>query len=482
MNDQNNTPQGENTNANSYSSSSNNGDNSVNNNANNGQPYPPNYYAPRDNDNYAKYYNPNMPGGHYDNNQNYYGEQWQKNQHSQDYNWNFNNMYNNAAQPKKKNKGLRIFGAIAATIVMVVVIGFAGVGIYNVVVGNIGFNNDKADIELPYDEEEREKPSVNIVNKPEDNSNYVDTGLSNIEIFKKVSPSVVGIVSNITQGPQQGTSEGSGIIMSADGYIITNAHVVDGASHVEVVLYNNDFATADIIGVDKQTDLAVVKIEAEDLPFATFGNSDELLVGERVVAIGNPGGMQFALSQSVGYVSGLNRTLANGEAGYALDCIQTDAAINPGNSGGPLINAFGQVIGINSSKINAQEFEGMGFAIPINDAMPIINDLIENGRVTGRAMLGISVSEMDPFMAILQNLPMGIIVRGFSEGNDLEAQGVKINDIITHIEDKPIYSLASSASILKDYKPGDTVKITVYRKGINGKSQYINFNVKLAAS
>ncbi len=481
MNEQNNNPNGD-----INSTESTNTKYTANNN--NTQSYPPNYYAPKQET--PNYYNPNMPNSPtYQNpSQSYYGSDWHKNQHHTNYNWNFENMYNNNAAPKKKNKGLKVFGIIAVSVAMVVILAFAGVGVYNVIDNNYISDRKEAENQtLTENKEETQKPSLNIINRPETSGEYIETGLSNSEIFKKVSPSVVGILANIGNGQKQGMSEGSGIIMSKDGYIITNAHVVERATSIEVVLSNNEYKKAILVGEDRQTDLAVIKIEGTDLPAATFGNSDELVVGERVVAIGNPGGMQFAQSLAVGYVSGLNRTLSNGDAGYALDCIQTDAAINPGNSGGPLINVYGQVIGINSSKISAQEFEGMGFAIPINDAMPIINDLIENGRVTDRAMLGISAQEIDPFTAKLNNIPLGIIIRDFTvtdftKGNDLEKKGARINDIITHIQDQPVYSLATCTSILKDYKPGDTVKVTLFRRTPNNKSQYINIEVELVGS
>ncbi|HIU30653.1 MAG TPA: trypsin-like peptidase domain-containing protein, partial [Candidatus Caccousia avistercoris] len=206
--------------------------------------------------------------------------------------------------------------------------------------------------------------------------------LSLNEIAQKVIPSVVCIqnfqrTSQSTffgYGQQQEDSteeqdagEGSGIIATSDGYIITNAHVVEGADSLKVVLYDGSTYEAELIGSDSVTDLAVVKIEAANLVPATFGSSSDLQVADQVMAVGNPGGLQLSSSVTVGYVSALDRTITS-EDGYTMNCIQTDAAINPGNSGGALVNKYGQVVGINSSKIAATGYEGLGFAIPIDDA------------------------------------------------------------------------------------------------------------------
>ncbi len=190
------------------------------------------------------------------------------------------------------------------------------------------------------------------------------------EVYQKVSPSVVGVVATITdQEGNSSTDQGSGIVATKDGYIITNSHVVNDSrgTQVKVVTKDEEEYTGTVIGYDRNTDLAIVKIDAEDLVPAEFGDADAMEVGDTVLAIGNPGGLEYASSMTRGIVSALNRKLSS-NSDNGMTYIQTDAAINPGNSGGALVNEYGQVIGINSSKLVAEDFEGMGFAIPVSKA------------------------------------------------------------------------------------------------------------------
>ena len=472
----------------------------LNTTENNNNPYPPNYYGSTNNPTHAEPTGSEHSDGSYrynvgGNNQNTYNG-YQPNgwgtppppkQETPPYQWDFDNMKHSAtaySKPKQKNKGMRTFGVIVACIALVVVVGFAGYGIYVATTGDTldgafssGLLPNQPGVNNP-----SSVPNVDLNDKPVGGALSPDSGFSNSEIYKKVSPSVVGIISYTNQGYYGGEEQGSGIIMSEDGYIITNAHVVSNGSTIEVVLVDGTSYEAMVIGADSQTDLAVLKVEATGLPAAEFGNSEQLEVGERVVAIGNPGGLQFASTLTVGYVSALNRTLSTGDAGYALDCIQTDAAINPGNSGGALVNAYGQVIGINSAKISATDYEGMGFAIPINDAMPIIDDIIKNGKVTGRAMLGITAAEMSATYAQLYGVPMGLIINDFSEGADIQRKGAQQGDIITHINGKPIYNITSCAEALKNQRPGDTVQVSIFRMDRRGKSQTFNLDIVLMGS
>lgn len=218
----------------------------------------------------------------------------------------------------------------------------------------------------------------------------------------------------------QAEGMGSGIIIREDGYIVTNAHVVEGAKGITVQLGDGTSYEGRLVGSDSKTDLAVVKVDAENLPAATFGNSDQVKMGEKVLAIGNPQSMDFAGSVTQGIVSGLNRQItAGGQNGTTVthytNLIQTDAAINPGNSGGALVNEYGQVIGINSAKVIATGAEGMGFAIPSNEVKPIVDDLIAYGRVTGRVRLGIYATEVDEVLARLNHVahrPLRAVDRG----------------------------------------------------------------------
>ena len=257
-------------------------------------------------------------------------------------------------------------------------------------------------------------------------------------------------------------SEGSGIIATSDGYIITNAHVVSGASALKVVLYNGKTYSAKLIGSDSITDLALIKIDATGLSAAEFGASDSLQVADTVMAVGNPGGLEFNSSVTVGYVSALNREITNSETGFTMKCIQTDAAINPGNSGGALVNMKGQVVGINSSKIVATGYEGLGFAIPINTVQPIITQLKQYGYVKDRAMLGISGSYIDSMTARFYGYDAGFYVYSVTS-QSVAAAGIQKSDVITKIDGKAVTSQNTIASVTANKKPGDTVTLTVSR-------------------
>lgn len=311
--------------------------------------------------------------------------------------------------------------------------------------------------------------------------------LTKQEVAKKVLPSVVcienysstsirgsirgnggGNTTNNTaadttdNGEVSPTSEGSGIIMTTDGYIITNAHVVSGAIKLKVVLYDGKTYSATLIGSDSITDLALIKINATGLTAAQFGSSTDLQVADTVMAIGNPGGMEFNSSITVGYISALNREITNSETGYTMKCIQTDAAINPGNSGGALVNMKGQVVGINSSKIVATGYEGLGFAIPVDTAQPIISQIKQYGYVKDRAVLGIGGKFIDSTTAYFYQLTSGFYVYSVSS-EYVTLAGIQEGDIITKIDDKGVTNDNTISSVVASKKPGDTVTLTVVR-------------------
>ena len=302
--------------------------------------------------------------------------------------------------------------------------------------------------------------------------------LSNSEIAQKVIPSVVcvenyqkatggGILGDFTTDKESGSeispqSEGSGVIATSDGYIITNAHVVEGADSLKVVMSDGKTYSAKLIGSDSVTDLALLKVDATGLTAAEFGDSDSLQVGDSVAAVGNPGGLQFSSSCTYGHISALNREITNSEYGYSMDCIQVDAAINPGNSGGALVNQYGQVIGITSSKIVDTSFEGIGFAIPVNTVQDIITDLMNYGYVKDRAMLGITGQYIDANTARFYGLTEGWYV---AEVNNESAQkaGLQKGDVITKVNGTDVDSSMVLSNLLTKKKPGDTVTLTVYR-------------------
>ena len=299
--------------------------------------------------------------------------------------------------------------------------------------------------------------------------------LATTEIAKQVGPAVVGITSVIQGqmsifGATQSTSQGSGIILSSDGYIVTNNHVVEGANSVSVTLNTGTDYEAQVVGTDEQTDLAVIKIEPqEELTVATLGDSSALEVGERVVAIGNPMGLEFFGSVTQGIVSAVNRTITVDNR--TMNLIQTDAAINSGNSGGALINSHGEVIGINSVKVESSGVEGMGFAIPISEASPIISDSLEYGYVKGRPVIGISTRDVTEYMARSYSWPQGVQVMSVTSDSARNA-GLQQGDIITAVDGQNITTGNELNEIKDQHKPGDVLKLEVY-KYATGQTQTV---------
>lgn len=297
------------------------------------------------------------------------------------------------------------------------------------------------------------------------------------EIAAKVGPSVVGVINKTemqaqrfwdpfsgnyyySQDPtQQGElveqGSGSGIIITTDGYIVTNQHVIAGATEVEIVLNTGTAYTAEIIGQDSKTDLAVLKItpdKDEKLTAAVLGDSTTVEVGELAVAIGNPMGMEFSGSVTAGIVSAVNRTMSIENRTYNL--IQTDAAINNGNSGGALINQYGEVIGINSVKLSTTGVEGMGFAIAISEAKPIIDDLMTSGYVTGRPYVGIGITETR----------YGLFISTIQEGSGAEKAGLKVDDMILQVDGQDVSSTSEINEIRDKKKPGDKLVFKILRE------------------
>lgn len=304
-----------------------------------------------------------------------------------------------------------------------------------------------------------------------------------VAISKQVGPSVVGIkVSYTTQtffGSTEAEGEGSGIIYSKDGYIITNYHVVSEAignekAKVTVLLSTGESLDASIIGGDEVTDIAVIKVDKTDLTAAEFGDSDAVEVGELAVAIGNPLGEEFAGSVTVGYISALNRTITSGGTTYNL--IQTDAAINSGNSGGPLVNTSGKVIGINTAKISATGVEGMGFSIPINEVLPIVEELITNKKVA-RPYIGISGVAIDETDATRYNLVVGVYVQSVEIKSPAELAGIKQGDVICEVNNTKVTSVSEINVIKNKLKVGDKLTIKLYRD-----KEYKEVTVTLAES
>lgn len=293
-----------------------------------------------------------------------------------------------------------------------------------------------------------------------------------VAVAQIAGPSVVGVkVDFYEQGffgeLQETSEEGSGIIYSEDGYIITNYHVVEDAisstsAQVTVTLSNQEEYEAEIIGTDSVTDLALLKIDATGLTPATFGKSSDLQVGELAVAIGNPLGQEFAGSVTVGYISALNRTITTDGRTYKL--IQTDAAINPGNSGGALVNSKGEVVGINTVKVTDTTVEGLGFAIPSDDALKIIEELKLTGKIV-RPYIGIYGIDMDEATAKRNNLVEGIYVYQIFSGSPADQAGLSRGDIIVEFDGQQVTTKQELNDAKNQKSIGDKVKLKVYRGG-----------------
>ncbi|MBQ4101214.1 MAG: trypsin-like peptidase domain-containing protein, partial [Oscillospiraceae bacterium] len=306
-------------------------------------------------------------------NKNFNNGDYNSNQPNCEYKWSFedyNSISNGLPNNKKNKKGVKIFFSIIGCLLAITVLVFAGIGVYSIMPNGI-LDDGKNQSEQAGDENNNQNQGnvdfhgITLNDRPQtEGSTSLDGAPSSKEIVKSVKPSVVAVVqyAKSNYGTYEKVGSGSGIIISQDGYIVTNAHVIEGAAGVLVVLDNGEEHEATIVGADTKTDIAVIKINAQNLVYAELGNSDQIEVGEWVIAIGNPGGLDLAGSVTKGIVSAVNRPVKHGS--YTLNFIQTDAAINPGNSGGALVNEYGQVIGINSSKFVATDYEGIGFAIP----------------------------------------------------------------------------------------------------------------------
>lgn len=358
---------------------------------------------------------------------------------------------------KKHSRGLALglCGVAAACLL------FAG----GAVVGNMAFGGNADSDSGTSASTSDSAPTLQINSKPEsDSSNSSDNydtadGMAGEDIYKKVNPSVVSVISTTSEG----TGSGSGVIMSKDGYIITNNHVVDGAQSVSVQLSDGTSLDAKIIGTDEQTDLAVIKVTpTSDLTAAEFGDSDELEPGEYAYAIGSPGGVQFANTITGGRISAINRDLTVNDRVMTL--IQTDASINNGNSGGALINKYGQVVGITSAKLSGNAFgsatvEGMGFAIPINTAKDIVDELIQNGYVSGRPSIGITGQNVES----ADGKVSGVQVYSIDSRAKAASEGLQVGDVITAVDGTPTPDMDKVNELKQDKKAGDKLTLSVYR-------------------
>ena len=403
--------------------------------------------------------------------------------------WEEQNFYRTGGtRPKKSRRGL-------LAIVLVAVIFFGGIittmGLLNIHPfglgeeqpenAGVGFTEDATAPSADLTAIESAPPvgdGVNIQLNPSPKSveNIPQTGgLSLQRIYEKAIDSVV----SISCQSRAGASSGTGVVLSQDGYLVTNCHVVEDAASVEVLFSNGQTCAASIVGTDPLSDLAVLYVSATGLTPAEFGDSSALRVGDAVVAIGDPLGVELRGTMTDGIVSAINRDIASG--GRTMTLIQTNAALNSGNSGGPLLNCYGQVIGINTMKIgdnmSIAGVEGLGFAIPSTTVKEIVDQLIANGFVSGRPALGITGQDISSFDQLYYRLPQGVYITAVSEGSDAAAKGIHPGDILLQLNGQRITGTESLTSALYAYDAGDSVSLVLYRSG----RQY-NVDVKLEQS
>ena len=375
-------------------------------------------------------------------------------------------------QPKKQGFFHRAAVKVTALILACAVAGgLAGWG--GAAIAGSGSNSGKTTIQ------QSDRQPVTVQAKKVDGQTKMDPAT----VYASVVNSAVSIncsatSTNIFGQQTQTASSGSGFIITEDGYVVTNYHVVSGASSVQVTLYNGDTYDATVIGGDSDYDVAVLKINASGLQPVTLGESADVNVGDTVLAIGNPlGELTFSMSQ--GIVSSCDRAI--NVDGTPFNMIQVDCSINPGNSGGPLVNLYGEVVGIVSAKYSSYSsttVEGLGFAIPISDVRSIITDIMENGAVTDKAYMAITAGTMTEPMAAQYNIDVtqGVFVYSVVSGGAGDKAGLRLGDVITKMGDKTLTSRQDLSAAMKGYRAGDTVTLTVYRGG-----QYIEVELTFDA-
>ena len=382
------------------------------------------------------------------------------------YHYNYTNQQSGPAapQPPKPKKSHRGAGKVVALVLCCALVGGgAGIG------GAAAFSALNRAPQSSTTIYRNDTPTTQVNIKDADGL----TKMSLEEIYASYVNSCVCVNAQVVmqQGWQQyqGTSAGSGFIISEDGYIVTNYHVIDGASAIKVTLNNGESYDATYIGGEELNDVAVLKIDVSGLKPVVLGDSDSLVVGEQVSTIGNALG-SYSFSQTSGYVSGVGRTVTMSD-GTVMNMIQTNCTINSGNSGGPLFDQYGRVVGITSAKLSnngdssSASIEGIGFAIPLNDVIDIITDYMQYGYVTGRPYMGILNPTDTGNYAQIFGWPEGVYVNDVEEGSCAETAGIQSGDIITKIDDTDITSVSQLTSVKNSYRAGDNVTVTVFRAG-----------------
>ena len=305
------------------------------------------------------------------------------------------------------------------------------------------------------------KPPQSLDSVAIESAEDTDEELSLQQIYKKAIPSVVSISAVSTYSG----SSGSGVVLTADGYLVTNYHVIDGAEEITVTLSDDRVLPADVVGTDEVTDLAVLRVQADDLVAAEFGDSSSLEVGDTVAAIGDPMGPELRGTMTDGIISGINRDIKIG--GRTMSLLQTTAALNDGNSGGPLLNGKGQVIGINTMKLagSDNEVEGIGFAIPSSIVESVVNEIMANGYVSGRPSLGLTFSSLSLAARVYYHLPNGLYISSVSENADAAEQGIQSGDILIAVNGETVSSSTDVENLISGSAVGDTATLSIFRGG-----------------
>ncbi len=324
---------------------------------------------------------------------------------------------------------------------------------------------------------------IPVADKPKlDDDLYADKEsglLTSVGVAKVILPSQVQI-KVFDEIPYMPVSSGSGIILTEDGYILTNAHVVDGAKRLSVGFYGDGESEAVIVGIDKKSDLAVVKVNKKGLSPAQIGTSSTLEIGEEVALAGAGGG--FENTVTYGHVTGLGREIDTDYiSSSTITCIQSDAALNPGNSGGALVNMYGQVVGVAVALMNHETYENIGFCIAIDDAIPIAEDLIAQGYVSSRTRVGITYLSIGDAAANGYGIPAGLCVMDVDPRSGAVFAGLKPYDVITHIDGQRVLGAAEISEVLADKVPGDMITISVFRKEITGETNIFDAELELTA-
>lgn len=383
---------------------------------------------------------------------------------------------------KNNNRGLKAFLISLSVVFGICVIGFVALVSYTLGQNYANKNNTEptqstsSKIETPTQPTEpavehkesdySEKINANykgLVLSPavKDKTNPKYTSEYSYSVVSKSVVGVVGYADKVTDVSDCDT-QGTGIIISADGYIITNAHIIDNsktAYALQIVTSDNKTYNAGVVAIDTRSDIAVLKADATGLTPATFGKSKDMSIGSTVIAVGNPGGLGYQNSITKGIISAFDRTVPSSTS---VKYIQTDAAINPGNSGGPLCNLYGQIIGMNTSKIVSEHYEGMGFAIPSEKIKEIVDQLMKQGYVSGRVKMGVIGIAVTSAEMEYYGVPAGIWVNSVDEKGPLKDSDIHKNDIITKVAGKPVANFGEVYTALEQYKPGDEITIEVY--------------------